>query len=226
MKTFEAHADFNPEKDVPSLEGKVIFITGAGETAISSIRETHPDASLSSIPMDLTSMASVKESVTANFTHTRLDILLLNAGIMNVGPTLSPDGYEIQFATNHLGHAMLTQCLLPTLLSTAALPNSDITSISLHPGLVKTDLVGSQSTLTRWLISGGSWIQGVKLLEPEQGCWNSVYCAAVAKKEDLKNGGFYYPVGADITDTLTKVAKDEKLAAQLWEWTQGVLAKF
>ena len=38
---------------------------------------------------------------------------------MATPPALSVDGYEIQFATNHLGHALLIRHLLPTLQATA-----------------------------------------------------------------------------------------------------------
>lgn len=37
----------------------------------------------------------------------RLEILLLNGGIMDVAPGLTKDGYEMQFGTNHIGHALL-----------------------------------------------------------------------------------------------------------------------
>jgi len=43
----------------------------------------------------------------------RIHILICNAGIMARLPGLSPDGYEIQFATNHLGHALLIHKLIP-----------------------------------------------------------------------------------------------------------------
>lgn len=43
---------------------------------------------------------------------------MCNAGIMNQAAELSKDGYEIQFATNHMGHALLIKLLLPTLLKT------------------------------------------------------------------------------------------------------------
>lgn len=41
-------------------------------------------------------------------------------------PGLSTDGYEIQVATNHLGHALLTKKLLPLLEKTAKLPDADV----------------------------------------------------------------------------------------------------
>ena len=41
-------------------------------------------------------------------------------------PALSPDGYEIQFATNHLGHALLIKQLLPLLRMTAKNIDSDV----------------------------------------------------------------------------------------------------
>ena len=63
-------------------------------------------------------------------------------------------------------------------------------------------------------------------MEPHQGSWNQTWCAAAAKKEELVNGHFYYPVGAEKTDMLNKEAKSEKLAKELWDWTEGVLAKF
>ena len=40
------------------------------------------------------------------------------------------------------------------------------------------------------------------------------------------NGGFYYPVGVEKTDILDDTAKNEKLAQELWDWTEGVLSKF
>lgn len=50
---------------------------------------------------------------------------------MNQPPGLSADGYEKHFATNHLGHAMITQQLLPVLLKTAEQPGSDVRVVNL-----------------------------------------------------------------------------------------------
>lgn len=63
-------------------------------------------------------------------------------------------------------------------------------------------------------------------MPPHKGCWNQVYCATVAKKEELVNGGFYIPVGKHDPGKLDKTAQDAELAGRLWTWTQGVLERF
>ena len=54
-----------------------------------------------------------------------------NAGIMAVPPGTTEEGYEIQFGTNHMGHALLTKLLLPTLLATTKQPDADVRIINL-----------------------------------------------------------------------------------------------
>jgi NAD(P)-dependent dehydrogenase (short-subunit alcohol dehydrogenase family) len=46
-------------------------------------------------------------------------------------PAPTTDGYEIQFGTNHLAHALLVRKLLPTLLHNASAPTSDVRIIFL-----------------------------------------------------------------------------------------------
>lgn len=53
------------------------------------------------------------ESIKNTFDH--LDVLINNAGIMAPPKTLSKQGFEIQFAVNHLAHMFLTLELLPML---------------------------------------------------------------------------------------------------------------
>jgi NAD(P)-dependent dehydrogenase (short-subunit alcohol dehydrogenase family) len=68
-------------------------------------------------PMDLLDPASI-DAFAERFVKSGqpLDILINNAGIMAL-PELKRDsrGYELQFATNHLGHFQLAQALLPAL---------------------------------------------------------------------------------------------------------------
>jgi len=113
-----------------------IFIASRTEEkarkAIAEIVAVVPTAHITPIQLDLASLASVAAAAKAVMSMTsRLDILMNNAGIMAVPPQLSADGYEIQFATNFLGHALLTKLLLPLLLTTAREPAADVRIITL-----------------------------------------------------------------------------------------------
>ena len=66
---------------------------------------------------DLSSLQSVL--VTARqfrSQNTKLHLLIANGGIMAASPNLTSDGYEVQFGTNHLGHALLIKLLRPCLV--------------------------------------------------------------------------------------------------------------
>lgn len=60
--------------------------------------------------LDLSSLASVYK-FTTNFKKkfSKINYLFLNAGVMACPFALSVDGYEMQFATNHLGHFFLAE---------------------------------------------------------------------------------------------------------------------
>jgi NAD(P)-dependent dehydrogenase (short-subunit alcohol dehydrogenase family) len=100
-----------------------------GESVISAIRDAVSDknAPISYLEVDLSSFESIKKA-TAKFcaAEERLDIAVLNAGIMRVRPGTTTEGYEIAFGINYLGHALLTKLLMPTFLRTAELPGADV----------------------------------------------------------------------------------------------------
>ena len=78
-----------------------------------------PDSKLSCIELDLSDFKKVAEKT--NFILEKfntLDLLINNAGIMHPPRTLNAQGYEIQFAVNHLSHMLLTLKLLPLLEKT------------------------------------------------------------------------------------------------------------
>ena len=92
---------------------------------------------------------------------------MLNAGIIAKPTSLSPDGYEIQFATNYLGHALLTKKLLPFLLEAAKAPGADVRVVSntsegyefhrLIDGGISFAELESGSTMDRALL--GPWVR-------------------------------------------------------------------
>ncbi|MFI8399337.1 oxidoreductase [Streptomyces sp. NPDC085463] len=67
-------------------------------------------------PLDLADLDSVRDFAgRVREDHSRLDVLVNNAGVMAPPRTLSPQGHELQFAVNHLGHFALTGLLLDLL---------------------------------------------------------------------------------------------------------------
>jgi NAD(P)-dependent dehydrogenase (short-subunit alcohol dehydrogenase family) len=68
------------------------------------------------IALDLADIQSVRACV-ASITSivNSIDILINNAGVMACPETRVGDGWELQFAANHLGHFVLTLGLLPAL---------------------------------------------------------------------------------------------------------------
>jgi NAD(P)-dependent dehydrogenase (short-subunit alcohol dehydrogenase family) len=188
------------------------------------------------------------------------------------------EGYESQFGTNHVGHALLTKLLLPTLLRTAEEPNADvrivnlssdghnmapsggfvpddaklkslgawpryghsklanilhakglakrypqITSVSLHPGFILTDLYSAHgSVILKYLTAAA---EPVMFTPVKEGAYNQLWASTVPK-DKLVNGGYYKPVGSKAGGSiLTGYARDEKLADKLWAWTEEELKK-
>ncbi len=78
----------------------------AGERVAAQIRQTRDGAKVFARPLDLSDSSSIDAFVQS--WRGPLDILVNNAGMMGF-PELrrSPRGYELQFATNHLGHFRL-----------------------------------------------------------------------------------------------------------------------
>ncbi|CAN1253892.1 Short-chain dehydrogenase TIC 32, chloroplastic [Linum perenne] len=98
----------------------------AGTTVKEAILKEIPTAKVDVMELDLSSMASVKKFASDYVSSGRpLNLLINNAGIMMIPFTLSADKIELQFATNHVGHFLLTHLLLDTMKSTARESNQE-----------------------------------------------------------------------------------------------------
>lgn len=87
-----------------------------GNEAAALIRREVPGSKVHVAALDVSSLASVRLFAEAQVERP-LDLLIHNAGIMGVTKRrLSPEGYELQFATNYLGPFALTALLFPALL--------------------------------------------------------------------------------------------------------------
>ncbi|GMN44573.1 hypothetical protein TIFTF001_013772 [Ficus carica] len=91
----------------------------AGKEVQGKIVKENPCAKINALELDLSSMASVRKFAT-NFSSSGLplNILINNAGVMATPFMLSKDNIELQFATNHIGHFLLTNLLLETMKRT------------------------------------------------------------------------------------------------------------
>jgi NAD(P)-dependent dehydrogenase (short-subunit alcohol dehydrogenase family) len=99
--------------------------TAAGEQVAADITESTGNSRVLVTPLDLVDQASVAAFVAA--WDGPLHILINNAGIMASPLMRTPQGWEMQFATNHLGHFALATGLHPAL---AAASGARIVSVS------------------------------------------------------------------------------------------------
>ncbi|MEU4620607.1 SDR family NAD(P)-dependent oxidoreductase [Actinoplanes sp. NPDC023801] len=117
---------------LPDLTGRTFVVTGAagglgratttallarGAHVIAGVRDPgRAPAGAEAHHLDLADRTSVQAfSDALHHRYRHLDVLINNAAVMAPPHTLTPDGHELQFATNHLGHFALTHRLLDLL---------------------------------------------------------------------------------------------------------------
>ncbi|KAF2010907.1 NAD(P)-binding protein [Aaosphaeria arxii CBS 175.79] len=200
---------FSPNKDIPDLAGKVIIVTGGNsglgkesitqlgkhapreivmtarseKKALEAIKEIEtevPGIKLTFLSLDLSSFDSIKKAARSILErYDRLDVLLNNAGLMGVPPSLTEDGYEMHFGSNHMGPALFTKLLLPLLEKTSKLPGSDVRVVQLssdaHQFGPKEGILFSQLKTTQADISGTARYGQSKLA-------NLLYIKSLAKR--------------------------------------------
>ena len=154
------------EADIPDLSGRTALITGANAglglqtaqvlaargadvvlacrnldkagRAVGQITATSPSASASVVRLDLASQSSVgsaAEEIRARFPP--LDLLINNAGVMDIPYQQTDDGFELTLATNHLGPFALTGLLLDRLAPGARIVT--VSSIAHLQGVIDFD---------------------------------------------------------------------------------------
>jgi len=92
----------------------------AGKAVKDEILRQTNGARVEVLPLDLSSMESVKKFANDFYAlNVPLNILINNAGVMFCPFEISEDGLEMHFATNHVGHFLLTKLLLDKMKKTA-----------------------------------------------------------------------------------------------------------
>lgn len=83
----------------------------------------HPNLKTKLLTLDLSSLASVRsaaQQVNGWSDVHKIDVLVNNAGIMATDFKLTEDGFENQFASNHLGHFLFTNLIIDKILAAEA----------------------------------------------------------------------------------------------------------
>ena len=166
--------------DLPSQAGKTVVVTGANsgigyhtalelarkgasvilacrnpakaEDALKRLKAEVPGAKAELAALDLSDLKSVR-AFGAEFAArgVPLDLLVNNAGIMApLTRKISSDGFEIQMATNHLGHFLLTSLLLPALKRAPAPRVVTVASIAHRRGKINFDDLMSDRRYIPW----------------------------------------------------------------------------
>jgi NAD(P)-dependent dehydrogenase (short-subunit alcohol dehydrogenase family) len=160
--------------DMPSQKGRIVLVTGGtsgmgyedalalaragaeviiaarnperGAEAIKRIREAVPDAKLQFESVDLANLSSVRGlAERLNQRLPRLDVLINNAAVMAPPERgTSADGFELQLATNYLGHFALTGLLVPLLRQSDDARVVSLSSIAATRGAVNFDDLQSE----------------------------------------------------------------------------------
>jgi len=90
------------------------------ESVAASIRDSGVAGNIQVTALELTSLDNVRDCAKRFLAENEvLDILINNAGLMGCELTRTAAGWELQLATNHIGHFLLTCLLVPALRSAA-----------------------------------------------------------------------------------------------------------
>ena len=111
-------------------------VTRAAEAA-DVVRTASGSQLVETATLDLSSLASVRACAKdLSRRCERLDVLVNNAGVMAIPRRDTEDGFETQFATNHLGHFALTALLFPRLAATPGARIVTVSSLAHHFGFI------------------------------------------------------------------------------------------
>jgi NAD(P)-dependent dehydrogenase (short-subunit alcohol dehydrogenase family) len=127
-----------------------------GELAAEKIRTRAPQAEVDVAYLDLADLSTVRAFAQAWRSNSAqsIDLLINNAGIMAIPYRVSTDGYEMQFATNHLGHFALTGLLLDSMSANARVVN--VSSQAHRMGRINFDDLSGEKSYSAWRAYGQS----------------------------------------------------------------------
>lgn len=89
----------------------------AGQKVADQLKADGVKGPIEVVQLDLADLSSCAKVSAQLAKEPRLDLLVLNAGVMACPQTYTKDGFEMQIGTNHFGHFALTEPLVPKLVA-------------------------------------------------------------------------------------------------------------
>ncbi|MBU1426299.1 MAG: SDR family NAD(P)-dependent oxidoreductase [Gammaproteobacteria bacterium] len=241
--------------------GHEVVVHGRNEDkalhACDAIRAVVPGAKLQTAYADLSDLSAV-----ARMAHElcarlpQLDVLINNAGVYKTEWEISPDGFEMTLAVNHLAHFLLTHLLLPLLKKSAA-PRVVTVSSMVHASgrIVFDDMNGDRgynayhayansklanalfaNELARrepWLTSNSlhPGVIGTKLLHAAFSMPGEAAASGARTSVYLATSDEVAGVTGKYFDNCTEVAAaaqalDRQLVRRLWVWSEEALRDY
>ena len=97
---------------------------------LEAIRSRHPGVEAQFLPLDVSDLATVRRAAAEFLASGRpLDVLVNNAGIAGTR-AITRDGFDVTYATNHIGPFLFTNLLLPSLREAPAARIVNVSSIA------------------------------------------------------------------------------------------------
>lgn len=90
-----------------------------GHAAVAAVRAAAGNDEVRFVQADFACLAEVRNLAEELRALPRLDVLINNAGCINLSRNVTPDGFESTFAVNHLAPFLLTRLLLPKIRDSA-----------------------------------------------------------------------------------------------------------
>jgi NAD(P)-dependent dehydrogenase (short-subunit alcohol dehydrogenase family) len=241
--------NFSFEK-IPDLKDKIVIVTGGntgigyitclelarkGATvylaarskeratdAIDRIKTQVPDAKIVWLHLDLQDLKQVVQAANEfKQQESKLDILINNAGIMAPPFSLTKDGIETQFGTNHVGHYLFTRELISTLKKAEKprIVNLSSEAHKWHPkeGIAFDD-INNEKALTNFSRYGQSKLANILFArELNKRYGTEIYCNSVhpgVVRTELGRG-IEQSMGSILSTLMTPIMKLFSLVVQI-----------
>ncbi|RPD54310.1 short-chain dehydrogenase [Lentinus tigrinus ALCF2SS1-7] len=112
---------------VAAHQPKLLVLAGRSASKLAepakALEAAHPGIATRTLELDLSSQDKVRKAAAEVLSWSGpIDVLVNNAGIMATPYGKTPEGLEMQFGTNHIGHFLFTNLIMPKLLESSAGP--------------------------------------------------------------------------------------------------------